>query len=130
MPLTLTNRNKRLWTQQKSMAQTLTSLLCPKKPFSSVQFSRSVVSDSVRPHELQQSRPPCPSPTPGFKCTYKDLQLSCGISTITQFVFYSPYMQMYFILPNSGNCTKLTLLFLFHFTFYLHSLPLAYFRLY
>ena len=32
--------------------------------FSSVQFSRSVVSDSLRPHGLQHSRPPCPSPTP------------------------------------------------------------------
>ena len=31
---------------------------------SSVQFSRSVVSDSLRPHELQHSRLPCPSPTP------------------------------------------------------------------
>ena len=33
-------------------------------PSSSVQFSRSVVSDSLRPHELQHTRPPCPSPTP------------------------------------------------------------------
>ena len=33
--------------------------------FSSVQFSRSVMSDSLRPHELQHARPPCPSPTPG-----------------------------------------------------------------
>ena len=32
---------------------------------SSVQFSRSVVSDSLRPHEPQHARPPCPSPTPG-----------------------------------------------------------------
>ena len=31
---------------------------------SSVQFSRSVMSDSLRPHELQCSRPPCPSLTP------------------------------------------------------------------
>ena len=31
----------------------------------SVQFSRSVVSNSLRSHELQHSRPPCPSPTPG-----------------------------------------------------------------
>ena len=31
---------------------------------SSVQFSRSVVSDSLRPHELQHVRPPCPLPTP------------------------------------------------------------------
>ena len=34
------------------------------RKFSSVQFSRSVVSDSLRPHELQHARPPCPSPTP------------------------------------------------------------------
>ena len=33
--------------------------------FSSVQISHSVVSDSLRPHELQHARPPCPSPTPG-----------------------------------------------------------------
>ena len=29
------------------------------------QFSRSVMSDSLRPHELQHARPPCPSPAPG-----------------------------------------------------------------
>ena len=33
--------------------------------FISVQFSRSVVSDSLQPHESQHARPPCPSPTPG-----------------------------------------------------------------
>ena len=33
--------------------------------FSSVQFSRSVVSDSLQPHESQHARLPCPSPTPG-----------------------------------------------------------------
>ena len=33
--------------------------------FSSVQFSRSVMSDSLRPHESQHTRPPCPSPSPG-----------------------------------------------------------------
>ena len=32
--------------------------------FSSVQFSHSVVSDSLRPHESQHARPPCPSPSP------------------------------------------------------------------
>ena len=31
----------------------------------SVQFSRSVVSDSLRTHESQHARPPCPSPSPG-----------------------------------------------------------------
>ena len=32
--------------------------------FGSVQYSRSVVSDSLQPHESQHARPPCPSPTP------------------------------------------------------------------
>ena len=38
--------------------------------FSSVQFSCSVMSDSLQPHELQHARPPCPSPTPRV---YSDL---------------------------------------------------------
>ena len=33
--------------------------------YQSVQFSRSVLSDSLWPHESQHVRPPCPSPTPG-----------------------------------------------------------------
>ena len=33
--------------------------------FSSVQFSHSVMSNTLWPHELQHARPPCPSPTPG-----------------------------------------------------------------
>ena len=38
----------------------------PEKPMCvSVQFSRLGVSDSLRPHESQHTRPPCPSPTPG-----------------------------------------------------------------
>ena len=32
--------------------------------FNSVQFSLSVMSDSLRPHESQHTRPPCPSPSP------------------------------------------------------------------
>ena len=43
--------------------------LCVPMPglsaFSSAQFSRSVVSDSLQPHESLLARPPCPSPTPG-----------------------------------------------------------------
>ena len=45
-------------------------LISEKKDFEikairSDQISRSVVSDSLRPHESQHARPPCPSPTPG-----------------------------------------------------------------
>ena len=41
------------------------SIHLPKDIFSSAQFSHSVVSDSLRPHESQHTRPPYPSPTPG-----------------------------------------------------------------
>ena len=34
-------------------------------PISPVEFSHSVVSNSLQPHESQHARPPCPSPTPG-----------------------------------------------------------------
>ena len=36
-----------------------------KHEYSSVRFSGSVVFDSLRPHESQHARPPCPSPPPG-----------------------------------------------------------------
>ena len=45
------------------LASRESSLECPEI-FSSVQFSCSVVSDSLWPHEPQHARPPCPSPTP------------------------------------------------------------------
>ena len=40
-------------------------LPCWYSGFSSVQFSHSVMSNSLWPHESQHTRPPCPSPTPG-----------------------------------------------------------------
>ena len=46
------------------------SYLLFNSAFLSVQISRSVVSDSLRPHESQHARPPCPSPTPGFTQTH------------------------------------------------------------
>ena len=42
-------------------------------PISSVQFSHSVVSDSLRLHEPQHARPPCSSPTPGVHPTPTEL---------------------------------------------------------
>ena len=41
------------------------SLVISTFMFSSVQFSHSVMSDSLQTHESQHARPPCPSPTPG-----------------------------------------------------------------
>ena len=43
----------------------------------SVQFSHSVVSDSLQPHEPQHARPPCPSPTPGVHSNLGPLSRWC-----------------------------------------------------
>ena len=59
--LVLNNWN--LSRQQEGRASTPTCLHL----FSSVQFSCSVVSNSLWPHESQHARPPCPSPTPGAR---------------------------------------------------------------
>ena len=45
--------------------------------YSSVQFSRSVVSDFLRLHELQHTRPPCPSPSPGVHSDSRPLSQWC-----------------------------------------------------
>ena len=47
----------------------------------SVQFSRSVVSDSLRPHELQHTRPPCPSPTPAVHSNPRPSSCHTAISS-------------------------------------------------
>ena len=51
--------------EEKVEAVTDFIFLGSKITISSVQFSRSVVSDSLRPHESQHARPPCPSLSPG-----------------------------------------------------------------
>ena len=58
-PQTYASRVPNMESRNKTKGQDL------KNQFSSVQFSHSVMSDSLRPHESQHSRPPCPSPTPG-----------------------------------------------------------------
>ena len=45
--------------------------------FSPVQFSRSVVTDSLQPHESQHARPPCPSPNPGVHSDSRPLSQWC-----------------------------------------------------
>ena len=56
-----------LYTNNEHMNKILNQfakLKTTKMTLSSVQFSCSVLSDSLRPHESQHNRPPCPSPTP------------------------------------------------------------------
>ena len=45
--------------------------------FSSVHFNRSVMSNSLQPHESQHARPPCPSPTPGVHPNSRPLSQWC-----------------------------------------------------
>ena len=62
---------------------------CFKKMFS-VQFSSSVVSDYLRPHELQHARPPCPSPTPSVYPNSCPLSRWCHLTISSSVVpFYS-----------------------------------------
>ena len=57
--------------------------------FSSVQFSHSVVSDSLRPHESKPIRPPCPSPTPGVHSDSRPSSQWCH-PAISSSVIHSP----------------------------------------
>ena len=53
------------------------------------QFSRSVVSDSLQPHELQHARPPCPSPTPGVHSDSRPSSQCCHPATSSSVVPFS-----------------------------------------
>ena len=56
---------------------------------SSFQFSRSVVSDSLRPHESQHARPPCPSPTPGVHSDSRPSSQWCHPAISSSVVLFS-----------------------------------------
>ena len=63
--------------------------------FSSVQFSHSVVSDSLQPHEMQHARPPCPSPTPGVYSNSRPLSWCCHPIISSSVVPFSPCLQSF-----------------------------------
>ena len=68
--------------------------------FSSVQFSRSVVSDSLQPHESQHTRPPCPSTTPRVYSNSCTLSQWCHPTISSSVVLFSSCPQS---LPASGS---------------------------
>ena len=59
----------------------------------SVQLSRSVVSDSLRPHELQHARPPCPSPTPGVHSDSRPSSQWCHPAISSSVIPFSSFPQ-------------------------------------
>ena len=74
------------------------------KHYCSVQLSCSVVSDSLRPHELQHARPPCPSPAPGVYPNPRPLS-RWGHPTISSSVIpFSSHLQSF---PASGSALRI-----------------------
>ena len=69
-------------------------------PWISVQFSQSVVSNSLRPHESQQARPPCPTPTPGVHSNSHPSSWWCHPAISSSVFPFSSYPQS---LPASGS---------------------------
>ena len=74
----------------------------------SVQFSRSVVSDSLQPHGLQHARPPCPSPAPRVY-----LNLCPLVMPSNHLILWDPLLLLPSIFPNirvfsneSGLCIR------------------------
>ena len=68
-----------------------------------VQFSRSVVSNCLRPHELQHARPPCPSPTPRVYPNSCPLSQWCHPTILSSAIPFSSCPQSF---PASGSCTQ------------------------
>ena len=68
--------------------------------FKIFQFSRSVVSDALRPHGLQHARPPCPSPTPGAYSNSCPLSRLCHPTISSSVVPFSSRLQSF---PASGS---------------------------
>ena len=68
--------------------------------FSSVQFSRSVVSNSLRSHESQHARPPCPPPSPGVHSDSHPSSQWCHPAISSSVVPFSSCPQS---LPVSGS---------------------------
>ena len=72
----------------------------PLAQFSSVQFSHSVVCDSLWPHELQHARPPCPSPTPRVHSNWCPSSRWCHPAISSSVIPFSSCPQS---LPESGS---------------------------
>ena len=69
-----------------------------KTLFSSVHFSHSFVSDSLRPCESQHARPPCPSPTPGV---YPKLMSIESVMLSSHLILYCSRLLLLSIFPSN-----------------------------
>ena len=81
----MSSHSSKNWSQRNQNKWTLEL----KIQFSSVLFSRSVMSDSLRLHESQHARPPCPSPTPGVYSNSCPLSQWCHLAISSSVVPFS-----------------------------------------
>ena len=82
------------WAKGKAFCFLFVSLFCL------FQFSCSVLSDSLRPHEPQHDRPSCPSPTPGVHRNPCPLSQWCHPTISSSVIPFSSYLQSF---PASGS---------------------------
>ena len=71
-------------------------------PISSVQFSRSVMSDSLQPHESQHTRPPCPPPTPRVYLNPWQLSQWCHLILCHPFLLLPPILPSIRVFSNES----------------------------
>ena len=81
--------------QENPQLQSYHSVQFSSVQSSSVQFSRSVASDSLRPHGLQHTRLPCPSPTPGVYSNSCPLSRWCHPTISSSVVPFSSCLQSF-----------------------------------
>ena len=105
--------------QSKGLSRVFSRITVPKHQFSaqlslwskshiriwlmerpSIQFSCSVVSNSLRPHESQHARPPCPSPTPRAYSNSCPLSWWCHTTISSSAIPFSSHLQCF---PASGS---------------------------
>ena len=91
--------SKEWWAHSRAEEISLLVGKLPGKLISSVQFSHSVVSDSLRPREPQHARPPCPSPTPGVYPNSCPLIRWCHLTISSSVVPFSCLQSF----PTSGS---------------------------
>ena len=83
----------------------LTKVWTLSDSFSTVQFSRSVVSNSLRPHE-QHAKPPCPSPTPGVYPNSCPLSQWCHPTISSSIIPFSQHQDLFQWISSSHQVAK------------------------
>ena len=100
IPFSRISSQLRGWTLVSHIAGRFFTIWATREDLSSVQFSRSVMSDSLWPYESQHARPPCPSPTPRVHPDSRPSSQWCHPAISSSIIPFSSCPQS---LPASGS---------------------------